>query len=112
MFVNKEIEHIIHNKQITLYFFHKSCPIESRVRSFNNSPNCMIKIFLESDKFSHKAGVTKVSKYDPVGKVAMGSNNTILYICGYREICNIVLHLKIIAERHCIIFRQMCRLII
>ena len=42
-----------------LYFFHKSCPIESRVRSFNNSPKCMIKIFLESDKFSHKAGVTK-----------------------------------------------------
>ena len=29
------------------------------VRSFNNSPKCMIKIFLESDKFSHKAGVTK-----------------------------------------------------
>ena len=40
-------------------FFHKSCPIESRVRSFNNSTKCMIKIFLESDKFSHKAGVTK-----------------------------------------------------
>ena len=33
--------------------------MESRVRSFNNSPKCMIKIFLESDKFSHKAGVTK-----------------------------------------------------
>ena len=59
MFVNKEILHIIHNKQITLYFFHKSCPIESRVRSFNNSPKCMIKIFLESNKYSHKAGVTK-----------------------------------------------------
>ena len=42
-----------------LYFFHKSCLIESRVRSFNNSPKCMIKIFLKSDKFSHKAGVTK-----------------------------------------------------
>ena len=27
--------------------------------SVNNSPKCMIKIFLESDEFSHKAGVTK-----------------------------------------------------
>ena len=27
--------------------------------SSNNSPKCMIKIFIESDKFSHKAGVTK-----------------------------------------------------
>ena len=35
--LNKEIKRIIHNKQIMLYFFHKSCPIESRVRSFNNS---------------------------------------------------------------------------
>ena len=34
---------IIHNKQITLYVFHKS-----RVLSFNNSKKCMIKIFLES----------------------------------------------------------------
>ena len=42
-----------------IIFFNKSCPIESRVRSFNNSPKYMIKIFLESDKFSHKAGVTK-----------------------------------------------------
>ena len=50
---------MIHDYQITLYFFHKSCPIESRVCFFNNSPKCMIKIFLESDKFSHKAGVAK-----------------------------------------------------
>ena len=33
--------------------------MESRVRSLNNSPKCIIKIFLESDKFSRKAGVTK-----------------------------------------------------
>ena len=39
-------------------FSHKSCPIESRVRSFNNSPKCMIKIFLKSNKFSNIAGVT------------------------------------------------------
>ena len=42
-----------------LLFFHKSCPIESSARSFNNSTKCMTKIFLESDKFNHKAGVTK-----------------------------------------------------
>ena len=29
------------------YIFHKSCPTESRVISFNNSPKCNIKIFLE-----------------------------------------------------------------
>ena len=33
--------------------------MESMVRSFNNSLKCLIKIFLESDKVSHKAGVTK-----------------------------------------------------
>ena len=31
-------------------FFHKACPIESSVLSFNNSPKCIIKIFLESLK--------------------------------------------------------------
>ena len=33
--------------------FHILCPIESRVLSFNNSPKCMIKIFLESLTNSH-----------------------------------------------------------
>ena len=39
---------IIHNKLITLYVFHKSCPFESRVLFYNNSTKRMIKIFLES----------------------------------------------------------------
>ena len=34
-------------------FFHKSCTIESRVFSINNSPKCMIKIFLESLTNNH-----------------------------------------------------------
>ena len=41
-----------------ILYFHKSCPIESRVLSFNNSPKCMIKIFLESDKISYNIAVT------------------------------------------------------
>ena len=56
MLVNK-VEYnefkIIHNKQNDLLFFNKSCPIESRALSLNNSPKCMIKIFLESLTISH-----------------------------------------------------------
>ena len=37
---------IIHNKPITLYRFHISCPFDSMVLSFDNSPECMIKIFI------------------------------------------------------------------
>ena len=34
---------IIHNRQITLYFFHKSCPLESRVLPLIRVQNALIK---------------------------------------------------------------------
>ena len=38
---------VIHNKLIMLYiFFNKSFPFEYMVLSYNNSPTCMINIFL------------------------------------------------------------------
>ena len=46
-------------------------------RKVNTSPKCIIKIFLESDKFSHKAGVTKHATSSLVRKSyvnAYGSN--------------------------------------
>ena len=72
----------MHNKQITLYFFNKSCPIESRVCSFNNSPKCMIKIFLESDKFSHNAGATKPATNTLARKSHISVNCYFQYISG------------------------------
>ena len=72
---------MIHNKQITLYFFHKSWLIESRVRSFNNSPKCMIKIFIESDKFSHKAGVTKHATNRLARKLHNSAQIVTLLVC-------------------------------
>ena len=41
---------ISHNKIITFFFFHKSCPFESRLLFYNKSPKSMIKIFIESLK--------------------------------------------------------------
>ena len=40
---------IVGDKLVTLYiFFNTSCPFESKVFSYSNSPKCMIKIFLDS----------------------------------------------------------------
>ena len=87
-----------------LYFFHKSCPIESRVRSFNNSPKCMIKIFLESDKFSHKARVTEHATNRLARKsqnsCQSGDNRSMLdYLMVRKTDCCLV---KVISSKECV----------
>ena len=76
---------LLFSKLITLYFFNKSCPFEPGRLPYYNSPNYIIKIFLDSveRKNSHNVGRTD----HPANSLAHSS--TIFYKFAY-DICTYI----------------------
>ena len=63
---------VTQNKLIMFSHFHKSCPFESRILSYNNSPKSMINILLESLKNIHNVERT-VHTANSVGRSSKAS---------------------------------------